>query len=191
MIEVISRQGEVMERLTLFANGMAVWHSKGGLSVERLVKEQLAPEELAVYTEALRASKIETLREGDYSEDLEGTVLVQWTMTVALPGAKPRSYTGTGLAVQPLALGTVLAIAQDLRVALRDGMRELDPFASREPKVGDVLLDLEGRRWEVRGIDGESESLQFQGLDQPLTRYVKREGLKREFKGYADLPGSP
>lgn len=191
MLEVIARQGEVMERLSLFGDGMVVWHTKGGLSVERLVREQLTPEELAVYRDALVASKIAALKEGDYTEGIEGPVQVRWTLTVALPGAAQRTYKGCGLTVQPLALGTVLAIAQDLRVALRDGMRELDPFEAREPRVGDVLLDPEGARWKVRGIDAEHLSLHLVGLDQPITRYVKREDLKKVFNGYADLPRDP
>jgi hypothetical protein len=180
-----------MERLSLFADGMVVWHSKGGLSVERLVREQLTPEELAVYRDAIEASKIVTLKEGDYTEGMEGPLQIRWTLTVALPGTRPRSYTGAGLTVQPLALGTVLAIAQDLRVALRDGKREVDPFEAREPRVGDVLLDPEGARWKVRGIDAEHQSLHMVGLDQPITRYVKREDLKKVFNGYADLPRDP
>jgi hypothetical protein len=191
LLEVIGRQGEVMERLSLFADGMVVWHSKGGLSVERLVREQLTPEELAVYRDAIEASKISALKEGDYTEGMEGPLQVQWTLTVALPGTRPRSYRGAGLTVKPLALGTVLAIAQDLRVALRDGMREVDPFEAREPRIGDILLDPEGARWQVRGIDADHGSLEMKGLDQPTTRYVKRQDLKKVFKGYADLPGHP
>ena len=191
VLEHVARQGTIVERLTLFADGMAVWHSRGGLEPDRLVKQRLSPEEVTVYRDALAASGIGALREGNYSERMEGPVLRRWTLSVALPGASPRSYEGSGVQVVPLALGNALTIVEDLKLALLEGVREVDPFEAREPVIGDLLLDPEGGRWEVRGIDGEAHSLQLKGLDQPMTRYVKREDLKKVFKGYADLPGHP
>lgn len=191
VLEHIARQGTTVERLTLFADGMTVWHSSGGLEPERLVKQQLGPEEMAVYRDALAASGIGALREGNYSERMEGPVLRRWTLRVALGSGPPRSFEGSGVQVLPLALGNALTIAEDLKTALLEGVREIDPFAAREPAVGDLLLDPEGRRWEVRGMDGETQSLQLRGVDQPMTRYVKREDLKKVFKGYADLPRNP
>lgn len=191
VLEHIARQGTTVERLTLFADGMVVWHSRGGLDTERLVKQQLSPEELAVYRDALTASGIGALKEGNYSERLEGPVLRQWTLKVALPGGRPRTYEGNGLEVVPLALGNVLTIAEDLKLALLEGKREVDPFEARLPRLGDLLLDPEGGRWQVRGMDDQSGSFELKGLDQPMTRYVKREDLKKVFKGYANLPGNP
>jgi len=191
VLEHIARQGTTVERLTLFADGMAVWHSRGGLEPDKLVKQQLSPEELAVYRDALAASGIGALKEGNYSERLEGPVLRSWTLKVALPDGRARAFEGNGLEVVPLALGNVLTIMEDLKLALLEGKREVDPFEARLPRLGDLLLDPEGGRWQVRGMDDESGSFELKGLDQPMTRYVKRQDLKKVFKGYADLPGKP
>jgi hypothetical protein len=191
ILEHIARQGAVVERVTLFPDGMVVWHSRGGTAGERLVRQQLFPEEMAVYLDALTASKIAALKEGDYGGGMEGPVMARWTLRVTPPGVPTRTYTGSGLQAVPLEVGTVLAIADDLRTALRDDKRQVDPFDAREPRVGDILVEPNGDRWTVCGTDPDHGSLHFQGIDQPLTRYVKREDLKKVFKGYADLPGNP
>jgi|GEM_PF-3599230 len=172
------------ERFSLFRDGTAVYDFKRPATPDLFLKQMLTPEEIKVYLDALRASKILNVRDSA-PPGMTGQLVRTWTLTVALPGASMRTFEGSDLQVPSLAMGTTLRIVRDLSDALLKKWRDTDPFQKRAPARGDRLAGFDGHVYEVHRYVTEREQYELAGVDQPLVYYIKKGELKLFFKGYA------
>ena len=184
-LEFRAREAEATERLTLFRDGTAVWNSRRPGSPDLLLKQQLSPEEVKVYLDALRASGISAARETPPST-MTGQHVRTWTLSVALPGAPVRTFEGSDLQTPSLAMGTTLRLVRDLSDTLLKKWRDTDPFQDRAPAQGDRLTGYDEHVYEVRRYVPVREQYELAGVDHPMTYYIKKGELKLFFKGYAN-----
>jgi hypothetical protein len=183
-LEFRASESDTTERLSLFRDGMAVWNFKRPAAPDLLLKQQLSPEEVKVYLDALRASGIAAARETPPST-MSGQHVRTWTLAVALPGAPARTFAGSDLQAPTLAMGTALRLVRDLSDTLLTKWRDTDPFQERAPAQGDRLKGYDEHTYEVRRYVSEREQYELAGVDQPMTYYIKKGELKLFFKGFA------
>ena len=81
----------------------------------------------------------------------------------------------------PLTLSRVLAVADDLaaKVDPRAGGQHLP--AGYLPRTGDILRRVDGELFEVRGQTADKQGVELAGVQVPLTLYVPKSELSKEF----------
>jgi len=189
-LEYTAQEGTSLERLSLFRDGMSVYKARKPDAPDLLLKRQLSSEEIKVYLDAIRASRILDLNDS-MKPTLTGQLVKSWTLAVSLPGQEGRSFSGTTLQAPPLAVNTVLVLVQDLIETLLKKWRDTDPFGGRTPAIGDRLESFEGHVYQVQRFVSERAQYELRGIDQPMTYFIKADELKIFFKGYADPAGKP
>ena len=165
-------------RVTLFGNGtVRVWD---GLDEEMQMElGELSPEE--------RDGYVARLREIDLSEansfaapSAQGEWVNRCVMRLDLDGAGARIYAWGELDTLPMSLGTLKRIAVELGQEAVPA-RRFDLPAGYEPRVGDVLERVDGFHFEILGWTWDKKGLELQGLDQPLTIYLRPEEIREMF----------
>jgi hypothetical protein len=60
-----------------------------------------------------------------------------------------------------------------------------------EPKLGDVLKRIDGELYRVRGFTADKKAIELQGVTTPLTVFIARDALRREFVALQPPKGLP
>ena len=168
--------------ITLFANG-TVRLRQGLWDKQELYLDELLREELSSYVEQLRGillaadppatDRSARAPHGDWVDSCE--------IRLDLPDLAPATYSFSTLEVTPLAIASLIHVAEDLA----DFTRPIAPVArvpdDYEPRWGDVLITAEGERFKVVGLSAFSPSVELDGLDTPLHLYVLIDDLSEAF----------
>lgn len=166
--------------VTLFERG-TVRLVEGAPGKELSALRELGPDELDAFVRRLALVDLSEVRR--LSKGVEGEWVERCKLELALSGKPPRSFDFGRYDTLPLALAQLLRIAEDLtkdlvvRVAA-----ELPP--GYRPQRGDLLRRADGFVYRVAGFTVDNKAVELIGLDQPLTLYVLREELRREFVEY-------
>jgi len=164
--------------LTLFGNG-TVRLKDGERGKERMGLAELGPDEM---DGALRRLADEDLSETDErSRGPEGDWIERCALTLALPGKPARSFRYGRYDTLSLPLSRVLKVVSDLaeKVQVMEGAERLPE--GYEPRVGDVLKRVDGQLFEVFEFTVDKKGVECHGVDEPVTLYVLREELRKEF----------
>jgi hypothetical protein len=167
--------------VTLFANG-TVRLRQGRPGAEKMALAELTPDETATYVEQLGEAD---LSETDpVSAGPGGAWVERCTLALGLPGRKPEELQFSRFASLSLGLARVVGIAGTLieraEAAGPLGTGERLP-TGYEPKPGDVLATREGTTFEVIAFTSDGDGVELQGVEVPITLYLRPEDLRREF----------
>jgi hypothetical protein len=164
-----------LRRVTLFANGtVRLWD---GLHESQLMTlGELGPSELEGYVNRLAEvdlSEVDETREGPDGSWVERCVLV-----LSLPDSRPHRFAFSRYDSLPLALGTLVRIADELstRTLPLDGLP-----VGYMPKPGDVLRRVDGELFTIVAFTTDGQGVELIGRNQPLTLYLRREDLRGMF----------
>ena len=100
-------------------------------------------------------------------------------MRLALDGRPPRLLHFSRYDSLPLAVATVLRVADEL-AALTRATSDL-PVGYR-PRAGDVLRRADGVNFRVVGFTSDGHGIEMQGVEQPLVLYVRPEDVPGLFE---------
>jgi hypothetical protein len=164
--------------VTLFGNG-TVRLKDGERGKERMGLAELGPDEM---DGALRRLAAEDLSETDeQTRGPEGDWIERCELKLALPGKPARSFRYGRYDSLSLPLSRVLRVVSDLaaKVQVMEGAEHLPE--GYEPRVGDVLKRVDGQLFEVFEFTTDKKGVECHGVDEPVTLYVLREELRKEF----------
>jgi len=179
---VLVRQECVSEigrrEVTLFANG-TVRLREGLRGQEVMTLGELGRGELEAI---LRRFADEDLRETDLStQGVEGAWVERCSLELALAGEPERRLGYGRYDSLSLPLSRVLRIVEDIARAADPRARQEHLPAGYQARLGDRLRRVDGELFEVTGFTSDHRGVELQGVDQPLTLYVLKEELPREF----------
>jgi hypothetical protein len=164
--------------VTLFANG-TVRVREGEPGKEGMELAELNSEELQG---ALNRLAEENLKEIDQlPHGVDGEWVERCDLLLALAGRPARSFRFGRYDSLPLSLSRVLRVVEDCaaKVAAVKSKEHLpDDY---DPHPGDVLKRTDGQRFEVVSFSSDDKAIELWGVDQPLTLFVLRVELRREF----------
>lgn len=175
--------------VTLFANG-TVRLRDGNPGVEGedwMGLAELDPDQLE--------GAINRLQEEDLSEifrlpsGVEGSWVERCTLSLELPGRGIRVFHFGRYDALPLQLSRVIRVAEDVAAEVKDirGREELP--ADYEPRPMDILKRRDGQTFRVLGFTSDKLGVELEGVDVPLTVYVPKADMKREFVALLERRG--
>lgn len=168
--------------MTLFGNG-TVRLREGLWEEQRMELDDLEPEELASTLAEL--GRIRASIELPPSPLDSGVVDGQWVerceVVLELEGAAPWSHRFSPYEIPPLAVASLIHVADDLAEHTRPPAGPDRLPADYEPRSGDVLRSVDGERFRVLRPTIDGEGLELQGLDAPVRIFVALDGLSEAF----------
>lgn len=171
--------------VTLFGNG-TIRLRDGELGREWVGLAELAPEEMQGYLNRLGEedlSKMESLPRG-----VEGRWVEKCELKLQLAGQPLRSFQFGRYDTLPLALSRVLRVAEDMAAEVEDLKGDEQLPVDYEPRRGDVLKRFDGELFKVFAFTTDDKGVEMQGVKQPITLYVLREELRKEFVAVVERP---
>lgn len=166
--------------VTLFANG-TLRLRQGPVGEEAVSLVELTPEDLRGYRRRLAA---EDLSETDRrSSSVGGDWVERCSLDLGLPDRPRRRFVLDPYTPLSLALSRVVAVARELGERADEGaLSDSRLPAGYAPRPGDVLQRRDGVLYRVMGTTQRgNQGVELQGVEQPLTLYVRVEDLRREF----------
>jgi hypothetical protein len=179
LIDFITREGSIEQRLSIFEGGLAVIDMKGAATIRK--KVLLPGDALAAYIGAVSP---EALRQVD-------------ARSLARPEANRRSllrvYEEEGSYIElvfhpgrvlPKTLNDQLLPLRDLLRAISEDRSVTSSVAGYEPKPGDELVGDDQKVYRVvRVVEGAGGVVELRCLDAPTTIYVMKTDLHLHFVG--------
>jgi len=177
--------GIVRSDMTLFGNG-TLRLREGDVGEEEMQLAELAPD---VFEGYLRRLQQEALGNNlAPPKQIGGLWTEQCELTVQVPEGPTGSTAFGAFDSLSLPLSRVVAIARELVVLAREETYVAGIPRDYVPERGDVLVDHSGSRYRVHGWTSDSQGVELQGVDQPLTIYVTIEALHKQFLSVEERP---
>ncbi len=167
--------------ITLFGNGTLRLRD-GAPRDEQMWLQELSGSELEAYVARLSESARAEIDRRPAT--VEGSWVEVCTFTLALPGRSEERYQFGRYDSLSLDLRRAYAIALELGEAVdRDrppeGAARLP--ADYQPLAGDVLRRTDGRHFRIVGFTWDGLGVELAGVEDPLTVYLSRDQLPRQF----------
>jgi hypothetical protein len=175
--------GVARRDVTLFANGTLRLREAPG---ESLVLLELGPVALDGLLQRLAQVPLDEIASAA-PRGAEGALSDHCRLLLDLPDwERPRRFELSRLESQPLGLGNLMAIADELTARLRESVavaREASELpVGYRPRSGDRLERRDGQVWEVVMLTVDGRGVELRGRDQPLVIYMAIDALRAEFK---------
>lgn len=174
LAEYAVRAGVVYERISLFDNGVASIHVKGG---EREMRKQLvvSDEALAIYREQVARLPLERLPRSEFR--LTGNVA---RLRISRDGRiEERQFiAGTTL---PHEVENFRQLLADLLDAITRDQQVTNPITTYMPAVGDKLISEDGKMHTVTRILQDGTIVEVELVGKPTKMYVPTELLPKLF----------
>jgi hypothetical protein len=165
-----------VRQVTLFANGTV--RVREGLGKQpRMRLGELGTVELEGYLRRLSAEDLSEVH--DRQESAEGEWVERCSLHLALDGRPERIVGFSRFDSLPLAVATIVRVADELATHT---LATTDLPTGYRPRAGDVLRRADGVLFEVRGFTSDGQGVEMQGVEQPLTLYVRPEDLPAMFE---------
>lgn len=164
--------------VTLFGNG-TVRLRDGAPGKEAMGLDELGPDEFQGAVNRLQAEDLSEVRPSE--RGIDGEWIERCELVLGLPGRPLQIFHFGRYDSLPLHLSRVIRVAEDLAGGVQDlqGTEQLPP--GYEPKPRDVLKRVDGQLYEVVAFTADKRGVELRGVDQPLTLFILREELRREF----------
>lgn len=172
------------QRITLFANGTIRLRIRNLEQPDRMLLEELNPNELQGYLNRLREidlSESESPQGGTSGDWIEQCRLTLRLLEADVTDPAPAFYTFGRYDSLSLALARLVGIVDELAAKA-----EAEAITNRFPRgyqaePGDILERNDGLLFEVIAYTSDQRGLELWGVDQPLVIYVLVEALIGEF----------
>jgi hypothetical protein len=174
--------------VTLFANGTV--RLRDGLPGEEgkdwMGLAELSPEELQGAVRRLEEEDLSEVRQ--LPEGVTGMWVERCTLALQLPGGDLKVYRFGRYDALPLTLSRVVRVAEDLAARVADVRGQEELPVDYEPQPEDVLRRRDGELFRVIAFTTDKRGVELQGIDVPLTVYVPRDQMRREFVALIERP---
>ena len=170
--------------ITLFGNG-TVRLRQGPWEDQQMFLTELGPEDLQAQLRALR--EIYDQREIQSVDLTDQPVSGEWvercSIRLELPDRPVSKVTFGKLEIPPLQVSRWIHVAERLAEVTRPlDLAERLP-SGYEPRVGDLLRDANGKRFEVIGKTSDGFGVELEDKQAPLRVFYRLEDLKNVFVG--------
>jgi hypothetical protein len=178
LVDYISRDGVVEQRISLFEGGLVVINMTGAATIRK--KVIIPPDALKSYLGVLNAAALRRVDPGDLMPP------------DAVRIARLRVYDADGIAVErvynpiavlPKVLADKVLPMQDLLRAISEDRTVTTSVAGYEPKAGDELVADDQRVFRVVRVTEPGGVVELKCLDDPTTMYIARKDLSQYFVG--------
>jgi hypothetical protein len=166
-------------RVTLFANGTVRLREEID-GERRLALAELPPDHLEGVLQRFLA---EDLSEADTDRlTPEGDWIDRCLLRLHIREGVGEQFSHGPFDSLPLSLSRVLSVVAELAEMTRDERSEALPRGYR-PQVGDILRRADDVLFEVVGWTSDGKGVELQGVEQPLTLFIRPEDLRSKFTG--------
>ena len=178
LVDFITRDGVVEQRISLFEGGLVVLNMNGAALIRK--KVIIPPDALKSYLRVLTADSVRAIDTSDL------------TPPDAARSARLRVYDANGVAVEriynpigilPKALADRVLPLQDLLRAMSEDRTVTSTVAGYMPQPGDELVADDQRVFRVVRVTEPGGVVELKCLDDPTTMYVARKDLSQYFVG--------
>lgn len=178
LVDYISRDGIVEQRVSLFEGGLVVVNMSGAATIRK--KVIIPPDALQSYLRVLNVAAMERVRPSDL-------IRPDGARTARL-----RVYGEDGVAVErffntsailPKELADKVLPMQDLLRAISEDRTVTTSVAGYEPKPGDELVADDQRVFRVIRVTEPGGVVELKCLDDPTSMYIARKDLSQYFVG--------
>jgi len=174
--------------VTLFANG-TIRLREGPPGAEEMVLGEVGSGEVEAYVRRLGG---EDLGETDAEEGSpEGTWVEACVLDLTLPERPARRFRFGRYATHSLALRNVLAVVRELEGKAAASVVQTELPVRYQPRPGDLLERLDGIRFEVVAFTADGNGVELSSPDQPITLYVPKDELRKQFRRLLGRRESP
>ena len=185
----IDCRSEISRRdVTLFANG-TVRLRQGPWERQEMLLEELGPEELTTFLRRLvriRRNDEFPNPEPDRRFSVEGHWMNACRLTVETPGDPPVTHLFNPLEMQPLPVGQLMHMAEELAHLTRPLAPPDRLPTGYEPQIDDVLRGRDGALYRVISPTDDGEGVELESLAEPLTVYYRIADLPQLFVAQLD-----
>ena len=180
----IDCRSEISRRdITLFANG-TIRLRQGPWEKQEMLLEELGPEEMTTYLKQLvriRRSDEFPTPEIDGRFTVDGQWLNACRLTVETPSDAPVTHVFSPLETQPLPIGQLMQLAEDLASFTRPLEAPERLPVGYEPEIDDVLRSRDGQLFRVISPTDDGDGVELESLLEPFTVYYRIEDLPSLF----------
>jgi hypothetical protein len=164
--------------VTLFGNG-TIRLRDGSKEEDWMGLGELNPDEVDGVINRLKEEDLSEV--GKLPEGVEGNWVETCTLSFQIPGKELQVYHFGRYDTLPLPLSRVVRVAEDVAAKVRDlkGKEELP--VDYQPRPMDILKRRDGELYRVLGFTGDKLGVELEGVDVPLTVYIPKGDMRREF----------
>lgn len=164
--------------VTLFGNG-TIRLRDGTKEEDWMGLGELNPDEVQGVINRLSEEDLSEV--GKLPEGVEGNWVETCSLSFQIPGKQPQVYHFGRYDALPLPLSRVIRVAEDVAAKVQDlkGKEELP--VDYQPRPMDILKRRDGRLYRVLGFTGDKLGVELEGVDIPLTVYIPKGDMRREF----------
>jgi hypothetical protein len=166
------------QSVILFANGTV--RLKETLESEHGLKlAELTPDEVEAFVRRVQDEDLTEVEEA--SSEVDGDWVEKCELHLRVDEELEEIYRFGRFGSLPLALSRVNTIVEDLIEVAEQRSPAGDLPPGYVPALGDVLIRVDGVRFEIVGFTSDRRGIEMSGVDQPLTIYILKEALGDEF----------
>ncbi len=178
LVDFVTTEGSVTQRISLFEGGLAVVNMTGSVSLRK--KVILPKDALAEYLTAITPARLRVIDERELASPELDRV------------ARVRVYDADGTYVErrfhpgrmlPQTLGVQINPLRDLLRAMSEDREVTSSVAGYEPKPGDELVADDYKTYRVMRVVPGANVVELRCLDAPTTIYVAKKDLNLYFIG--------
>jgi hypothetical protein len=180
LVEWVSRTGDAMQRVTLFADGVLVRKSRAADGKIEMKKRKLASSEYDSYVAIFRAPEASEAS-GVFESGMSGDGVVHSVITVTNPdgGTWTLAFDSfAGLTPQAYRLRTAL---EDLRDSFGRLHASSGDFPAEKLVPGVILHKRDGKEFRIIRFDERAGVLEVRALDESYSQFFKLESLPQTF----------
>ncbi|MFN7940674.1 MAG: hypothetical protein U0X73_03700 [Thermoanaerobaculia bacterium] len=164
--------------ITLFANG-TIRLREGPLAELALRLGELGDDQLAAFLRRLAEPDLSEVGRVESAPD--GPWVEKCILELALPDRPARHFDYQRYASLPLGLSSLVRIVDELSTHVDPDSRDEHLPLRYEPRPGDILKRTDGQLFEVVAFTSDGKGVELNGRSQPITLYVARGELTRQF----------
>lgn len=175
LAEYVVRSGKLLQRISIFDNGVGVVHLRGGEgnATRRLL---LADEPIDTVRKVMEQIDIHGLRTSDPFRDPS-----EYAELRIARGGKLVSIALGANEVQPQSIETLRVVMSDLLAAMMQDRQISNPIAQYHASVGDRLVSEDGRTYRVTRLIEDGSVVELEMTSKPLRIVVPSNLLYKMF----------
>jgi len=178
-VEWVRQSRPGYERVTLFADGTAIWKTSDGEG-DRVRRKTLPPAEVEFYCSYFPRrefwSLAEDLRTG-LTSDFSGQSLV----TLTRPDGSRKVIRFDDLSALSADAGTLRAALDGLKAAITNPLAPASRFTPDVLAAGTILRRFDGAIFRVIKLEKEKGFVEIVGVSEPYSQFVKIDELRFQF----------
>ena len=181
LVEWVSRTGEAMQRVTLFADGVLVRKSRAADGKIEMKKRKLPASEYDSYAALFRSPEAAGAA-GVFESGMSGEGVVHSVITVANADGSAWTLTFDSFAALTPEAHRLRGALEDLRDSFGRLHASTGDFPPEKLVPGTILRKRDGSEFRILRFDEHAGVVEVRGLNEPYSQFFKLETLAGTFQ---------